>query len=91
MDNDSNVEMALTAAECKATYEKIKKYVLDNAGIKASQLYIAQVKRKHDIIERVNYNRGDGKAKVPQVSGEKKQLNILAREEGNCEGIARSF
>lgn len=60
-------EMDLTIAESKATYDKIKQYVLDKTGLKVSQLYIAQVKRKHGLIERINYNVGDGKAKVPQV------------------------
>lgn len=66
-------EMDLTTAESKATYEEIKQYVLDNAGFKVSQLYIAQVKRKHGLIERINYNVGDGKAKVPQVPLEKEE------------------
>ena len=51
-------EMDLTAAESKATYEEIKKYVAEhNDGMKVSNLYIAQVKRKCGIIERENYNR----------------------------------
>lgn len=66
-------EMDLTTAESKATYEEIKQYVLDNAGFKVSQLYIAQVKRKHGLIERINYNVGDGKSKVPQVPLEKEK------------------
>ena len=39
-----------------ATYEEIKKYVLDKYGLKVSSLYIAQIKRKHGLIERENYN-----------------------------------
>ena len=35
-----------------ATYGEIKKYVLDKYGLKVSSLYIAQIKRKHGIIER---------------------------------------
>ena len=35
-----------------ATYGKIKKYVLDKYGLKVSSLYIAQIKRKHGLIER---------------------------------------
>lgn len=66
-------EMDLTKAESKATYAEIKEYVLEKHGLKVSQLYIAQVKRKHGIIERVNYNVGDGKAKVPQVPLEKEK------------------
>lgn len=40
-------------------------YVLENTGLNVSRLYIAQVKRKHGLIERINYNVGDGKSKVP--------------------------
>ena len=49
-------ELDLTAAESKATYEEIKKYVLEHTGLKVSNLYIAQVKQKCGIIDRVNYN-----------------------------------
>ncbi|HIV40760.1 MAG TPA: 23S rRNA (uracil(1939)-C(5))-methyltransferase RlmD [Candidatus Mediterraneibacter guildfordensis] len=49
-------ELDLTAAESKATYEEIKKYVLEHTGLKVSNLYIARVKQKCGIIERVNYN-----------------------------------
>ena len=41
--------------------------------MKVSQLYIAQVKRKYGLIERINYNVGEGKAKVPQVTPEKEK------------------
>ena len=51
-------EMDLTSAESKATYEEIKKYVaVHNDGMKVSNLYIAQIKQKHGIIERENYNK----------------------------------
>ena len=51
-------EMDLTSAESEATYEEIKKYVADqNDGMKVSSLNIAQVKAKHGIIERENYNK----------------------------------
>lgn len=49
-------EMDLTKAESKATYAEIKEYVLEHTGLKVSNLYIAQVKRKCGIIERSNYN-----------------------------------
>ncbi len=49
-------ELDLTVAESKATYEEIKDYVLEHSGLKVSSLYIAQVKEKCGIIERVNYN-----------------------------------
>lgn len=51
-------ELDLTSAESKATYEEIKKYVAEhNDGMKVSNLYIAQIKQKHGIIERENYNK----------------------------------
>ena len=49
-------EMDLTAAESKVTYEEIKAYVKEKTGLQVSNLYIAQVKRKCGIVERVNYN-----------------------------------
>ena len=49
-------KLDLTAAESKATYEEIKDYVLNQSGLKVSNLYIAQVKQKCGIIERANYN-----------------------------------
>lgn len=64
-------EMDLTKSESKATYDEIMQYVFDKYGIKVSQLYIAQVKRKHGLIERINYNKGEGKNRVPQVTPEK--------------------
>lgn len=66
-------EMDLTKAESKATYAEIKQYVLEKYNLKVSQLYIAQVKRKHGIIERINYNTGEGKARVPKVPLEKEK------------------
>ena len=50
---------ARTEAERRqATYEEIKKYVAEhNDGMKVSNLYIAQIKQKHGIIERENYNK----------------------------------
>ena len=47
----------LTSAESKATYGQIKDYVLEQNGLKVTSLYIAQVKQKHGIIERENYNK----------------------------------
>ena len=40
-------DIDITSAETKATYDEIKKYVAEhNAGMKVSNLYISQVKRK---------------------------------------------
>ena len=50
-------DMDITSAETKATYDEIKKYVAEhNAGMKVSNLYISQVKRKCGIEVGKNYN-----------------------------------
>ncbi len=67
-------ELDLTSAESKATYEEIKEYVLEHTGLKVSHLYIAQVKRKHGIIERANYNLPKSEdAKQPVCPPEKEK------------------
>ena len=50
-------ELDLTAAESKATYEEIQEWVKEEYGFHVTHLNIAQVKRKHGIIERENYNK----------------------------------
>lgn len=65
-------ELDLTSAESKATYHEIKDYVLRHSGLNVSNLNIAQVKRKHGVIERENYNKPKSEdAKQPQCSQEK--------------------
>ena len=65
-------ELDLTAAESKATYEEIKDYVLEHMGLKVSSLYIAQVKEKCGIIERVNYNQSKSEnSRQPKCPPEK--------------------
>ena len=65
-------ELDLTAAESKATYDEIKEYVLEHTGLKVSYLYIAQVKQKHGIIERENYNKAKSKnSRQPKCPPEK--------------------
>ena len=65
-------ELDLTDVEKKATYEEIKAYILENTGLKVSNLYIAQVKQKYGIIERENYNKPKSEnARQPQCPPEK--------------------
>ncbi len=66
-------ELDITAAETKATYQEIKDYVFDKFGLKVSTLYISQVKAKCGIIERENYNKGEGKSRVPQCPPDKEE------------------
>ena len=49
-------ELDLTSAESKAIYAEIKDYVLKEHGLKVSNLYISQVKRKCGIEVGENYN-----------------------------------
>ena len=65
-------ELDLTSVETKASYREIKEYVQEHFGLRVSNLYIAQVKRKYGIIERGNYNlpKSDD-AKQPQCPPEK--------------------
>ncbi len=50
-------ELAVTKAESKATYGEIQARVKEQTGLNVTPLYIAQVKRKHGIIERECYNK----------------------------------
>ena len=49
-------KMNVTKAESKATYTEIQARVKEQTGLNVTPLYIAQVKAKHGIIERENYN-----------------------------------
>ena len=73
-------EMDLTSAESKATYEEIKKYVaVHNDGMKVSNLYIAQVKKKCGIIERENYNKPKSEDEMqPQCPKDKEKAIMEA-------------
>ena len=67
-------ELNLTSTEKKATYQKIRDYVLAHSGLKVSSLYIAQVKQRCGIIERENYNMPKSEdAKQPQCPPDKEQ------------------
>lgn len=65
-------EMDLTSAESKATYEEIRNYVMEHTGLRVPNLYIAQVKRKYGLVERINYNlpKSDDSSQ-PQCPAEK--------------------
>ncbi len=67
-------ELYATSAELKATYQEIKDYVLKEFGLKVSNLYISQVKRKCGIEVVENYNLPKSEnARVPQCSKEKEE------------------
>ncbi len=57
-----------------ATYQQIKDYVLEHTGLHVSNLYIAQVKAKHGIIERECYNKAKTEGnRVPKCPLEKEK------------------
>ena len=67
-------ELDATSAELKATYQEIKDYVLKEFGLKVSNLYISQIKRKCGIEVGENYNLPKTEnPKVPQCPKEKEE------------------
>lgn len=58
-------EMDITSLRGKATYDQIKTYVEEQTGLKVSNLYISQIKRKCGLEVGENYN----KAKSEGVKG----------------------
>ena len=73
-------ELDLTAAVSKATYEEIKKYVAEhNDGMKVSNLYLAQVKRKCGIEVGENFNLPKLEdSRQPQCPKEKEDAIVKA-------------
>ena len=49
--------MDMSGFQQGATYEQIQDWVQEEYGFHVTHLNIAQVKRKHGIIERKNYNK----------------------------------
>ena len=70
----------ITYAETKATYDEIKKYVAEhNAGMKVSNLYISQVKRKCGIEVGKNYNLPKNEdSRQPQCPEDKESAIVEA-------------
>jgi 23S rRNA (uracil1939-C5)-methyltransferase len=73
-------ERDITSAESKATYEEIKAYVAaHNGGMKVTNLYIAQVKKKCGIEIGENYNLPKSEdVKQPQCPKEKENAIVEA-------------
>ena len=67
-------ELDLTSAESRATYKEIQEYVLKEHGLKVSNLYISQVKRKCGIEVGENYNLPKSEdSRQPQCPVEKEK------------------
>ena len=74
-------ELDITSAESKATYQEIKDYVLKEFGLKVSNLYISQIKRKCGIEVGEHYNISQKEnQKVPQCPKEKEDAIRAALE-----------
>ena len=73
-------DMDITSAETKATYDEIKNYVAEhNAGMKVSNLYISQVKRKCGIEVGKNYNLPKNEdSRQPQCPEDKESAIVEA-------------
>ena len=73
-------DVDITSAETKATYDEIKKYVAEhNAGMKVSNLYISQVKRKCGIEIGKNYNLPKNEdSRQPQCPEDKESAIVEA-------------
>lgn len=75
-------DVDITPVETKATYDEIKKYVAEhNAGMKVSDLYISQVKRKCGIEVGKNYNLPKNEdSRQPQCPEDKERAIVEALE-----------
>lgn len=81
-------ELDLTSAEAKATYKEIEEWVKEHYGFHVTNLNIAQVKQKHGIIERENYNKPKSEnSRQPGTTPEKERAVISDRH--NAFGILR--
>ena len=70
-------ELDATSAELKATYQEIKDYVLKEFGLKVSNLYISQIKRKCGIEVGENYNLP--RQKIQKCHSVRKRKKMLSR------------
>lgn len=67
-------DMDMSKFQDGATYPQIKEYVLEHTGLKVSNLYISQIKRKCGIGVGKNYNLPKSKdSRQPQCPPEKEK------------------
>lgn len=70
----SLADMDMSRFKKGATYEAIKDYVKEQTGYKVSSLYIAQVKAKHGLDMRENFNLPKSEdARLPKCPAEKEK------------------
>ena len=69
-------DMDMSEFQDGATYTQIKDYVLEHSGLKVSNLYISQIKRKCGIGVGKNYNLPKSEdSRQPHVSTGKRESN----------------
>ena len=72
-------DMDLSEFKGKATYEQIKAYVLEQAELKVSSLYIAQIKKKCELDVGKDFNLAKSEnARQPQCTLEKEEAIMQA-------------
>ena len=72
-------DMDLSGLQGKATYEKIKAYILEQTGLKVSSLYIAQIKKKCGLDVGENYNLSKSEnARQPKCTPKKEEAIMQA-------------
>ena len=72
-------DMDLSEFKGKATYERIKAYVLEQTGLKVSSLYIAQIKKKCGLDVGENFNLAKSEnARQPKCTPEKEEAIMQA-------------
>lgn len=72
-------KLDVTSVETKATYAEIKEYVLKEYGLKVSNLFISQIKRKCGLEVGKNYNLAKSEdAKQPNCPEEKEKAIVDA-------------
>ena len=89
-------KLDVTSVETKATYAEIKEYVLKEYGLKVSNLFISQIKRKCGLEVGKNYNLAKSEdAKQPNCPEEKekaivdalKHFGMIAKAGGRMDGV----
>lgn len=80
----SLADMDMSRFKKGATYEAIKDYVKEQTGYKVSSLYIAQVKAKHGLDMRENFN-------LPKSEDDARQPKCPAEKEKAIEDALRHF
>ena len=72
-------DMDMSEFQDGATYTQIKDYVLEHSGLKVSNLYISQIKRKYGIEDGKNYNLPKSEDSIqPQCPPEKERAILGA-------------